>query len=464
MSTHSKASPSSADRWMLCPGSAALPENQPGQGGSSDFADEGTAAHTLASTCLEQQKNATDQIGQVIEVKDDDGTVRCTFTVDDDFAHSVQSYIDDVRSRSIGAHLMVEQRVDTSPWLGMEKCPTCDGVGSVKRTVKSMQRMAMCEKCKGSGEVPQGGTSDAIIYDDIFELLTAEDLKFGRGIKVYAASNDESLPPHKRINRQCGIYGLGSLEKVELLGKVAEVAVVINQPRLNHLDEFRISIEELMLFGELVKAAQVEMDAAQAAYDANGLAGDFLLYLNPGEKQCQWCRAQSTCPKLRAKIEDDTRSQFEEIVDQPPLAPSRMEDISKAYIALPLILAWCKAVQAEVYRLVATGSQVLGRDGKPLKFVEGELGDRKWIDEEAAEQALVGQLGNDAYAPAKIISASVASKKLDRKRTKALWNDAFVPLIGRAKGKPILVQGSDPRPPFDNAAKAEEFEELGHEE
>lgn len=146
------------------------------------------------------------------------------------------------------------------------------------------------------------------------------------------------------------------------------------------------------------------------------------------------------------------------------MAPSRMEDISKAYTALPLISAWCKAVAAEVHRLVATGSQVIGRDGKPLKFVEGELGDRKWIDEEAAEAMLVGQLADDAYAPRKIISASVASKKLDRKKTKALWNDAFVPLIGRAKGKPILVQGSDPRAPYDNSAKAEEFEELDHED
>lgn len=457
MTVHSKSSPSSADRWMLCPGSAALPENQPGQGGSSNYADEGTAAHTLASECLTQGTNATDFIGKVIPVLDDAGNEINQFTVDAEFADNVQSYIDDVRSRAIGAHLMVEQRVDTSPWLGMEVCPECGG-SCVDADV------GPCIKCGRAGEIPQGGTSDAIIYDDIFELLTVEDLKFGRGIKVWAGSDNQSLPPHKRINRQLGIYALGSLEKVELLGKVETVHVVINQPRINHLDSFQISLEELALFGEDVKAAQVEIEAAQAAYIENGLAGDFLLYLNPGEKQCQWCRAQATCPKLRAKIEDDTRSQFTDIEDQPPMAPSRMEDISRAYSALPLISAWCKAVAAEVHRLVATGSQVLGRDGKPLKFVEGELGDRKWNDEEAAEELLLGQLGEDAYAPRKIITASVASKKLDRKKTKALWNDAFVPLISRAKGKPILVQGSDPRPPYDNSAKAEEFEEIGVEE
>lgn len=457
MTTHSKSSPSSADRWMLCPGSAALPENAPGQGGSSSYADEGTAAHTLGAECLEDGTNATDHIGRVIEVKDDDGTVRSTWTVDADFADAVQVYIDDVRSRAIGAHLMIEQRVDTSPWLGMEPCPHCLGGAALVS--------GNCAVCKNTGEVPQGGTSDAIIYDDIFELLTAEDLKFGKGIKVYAASNDETLPPHKRINRQAGIYCLGALEKVELLGNVVEVAAVINQPRIGHLDEFRISLEELMLFGESVKAAQVEIDAAQEAYAKHGLAGDFLLYLNPGPKQCQWCRATVTCPKLRAKIEDDTRSQFADIEDQPPMAPSRMDDLSRAYIAVPLIVAWCKAVAAEVHRLVATGSQVIGRDGKPLKFVEGELGDRKWSDEAAAEALLQGILSEDKmYAPRKIITAAVAKKLLDRKATKATYTDMVEPLISRAKGKPLLVQGSDPRPPYDNSAKATEFEELDHEE
>ena len=55
---HAKLSPSSADRWMVCPGSTVLEAGKPDS--SSDFADEGTAAHFLAATCLEKGTNAKD--------------------------------------------------------------------------------------------------------------------------------------------------------------------------------------------------------------------------------------------------------------------------------------------------------------------------------------------------------------------------------------------------------------------
>ena len=46
MAGHAKLSPSSAERWMTCPGSVALSEGYADR--SSAVADEGTAAHELA--------------------------------------------------------------------------------------------------------------------------------------------------------------------------------------------------------------------------------------------------------------------------------------------------------------------------------------------------------------------------------------------------------------------------------
>ena len=51
MSGHAKLSPSSAVRWMTCPGSVALSEGIEDK--SSSNADEGSMMHAMAAKCLE---------------------------------------------------------------------------------------------------------------------------------------------------------------------------------------------------------------------------------------------------------------------------------------------------------------------------------------------------------------------------------------------------------------------------
>ena len=57
---HAKLSPSSAERWMSCPGSVALNEGKDDKG--SSYAAEGTAAHELAEKILRgvQQQQPVD--------------------------------------------------------------------------------------------------------------------------------------------------------------------------------------------------------------------------------------------------------------------------------------------------------------------------------------------------------------------------------------------------------------------
>ena len=50
MGDHARLSPSSAARWLACPGSVVANENLPDT--SSSYAEEGRRAHEIAESCL----------------------------------------------------------------------------------------------------------------------------------------------------------------------------------------------------------------------------------------------------------------------------------------------------------------------------------------------------------------------------------------------------------------------------
>jgi hypothetical protein len=380
----------------------------------STFADDGTASHAFAELCLANGRDADFYIGASHNAKGVD------YLMDQERADYVQSYVDDVRSRALGGQLFTEVRVDLSKWLGED----------------------------------QGGTADAVILQPERSLLIVEDLKYGMGEKVYAKYTDETGTV--RPNPQAALYALGALDFASLFATVKNVLLVIHQPRLNHVDEYPMTVADLLEFGD---DARVAVEVAREAMAADAIDE----YLNPGEKTCRWCKAKAICPKLRAKIAADVKLDFDTFpVDPPPQAPIVSDQLAQSYQALPLIRDWCNAVESALTKLVADGKEVLGPDGKPYKFVEGREGKRAWADPKAAEALLLGQLPPDkAYKPAEIITAPAAAKLLDRKATKQLWADVFAPLVKRGSAARVLALGSDPRPPYTGAAGADEFEELG---
>src|SRR6202795_5157042 len=408
MSTHSLFSPSAAHRWIACPGSMAFPENQE-QGGSSTFADDGTASHEWAALCLTNGQDPSfcgeDPAPECFlgEAKEINGE---SYVMDETRASFCQIYLDDVRRRAIGGSLFVEYKVDLFNYLG-----------------------------KG-----QGGTADAVIDQPGTKTLTIEDLKYGTGEKVYAENNPQLL-----------LYALGMLADVELMGhSVEEVTLVICQPRLGHIDEWTLSVADLLMFALTARSAV--RHALEGYTIAKGTG------LNPGVKQCRWCRAKAKCPALTKYVTDSVRCDFETIEALPPTAPRDTAKLSAAYIAVPLIEDWCRAVRSELGKLGTDGEKVIGPDGKPYKLVEGKGGSRAWTDAQAAEALLVGQLGPKADPPQKATTRPEAAKLLDTKKTKALWQDVFEPLIKKAPGKPVLALGSDERPPYSGAADANDFE------
>ena len=423
MSTHSLFAPSAAHRWMACPGSMAFPENRE-QGESNEYADDGTASHELAARALRKKQSALRFIDTEIVINGK------TYVFDYERCERIQGYLEDVRRRSTGGYLLIEQRVDLADYLGQD----------------------------------QGGTADAAIAVPDQRLGIIEDLKDGSGEQVYASyivqPATDTTPEVREPNPQLALYALGMLPSFELFGEIDEVLLVIFQPKLDHADEFKISVSDLRTFAEKARIA-VELSTAAMAAGENSLttAG----YLNPGKKQCRWCRAKARCPALLKSVQDETYSDFEDVEAQPPAMPGPVSDskkLARAYAMIPLIEQWVDAVTAEMQQRVTNGQQIIGPDGKPYKYVEGKEGARKWKDEAAAESALAGQLSPDQmYTPRKVITAPAAAKLLKKKKTEAMWNDVFEPLIARPRGKPILTIGSDSRPVYSGALTSDDYED-----
>ena len=291
-----------------------------------------------------------------------------------------------------------------------------------------------------------GGTADAAIALPVQRLGIVEDLKDGSGEKVMASYDGEPNP-------QLAGYALSLLPYFELFGPIDNVLLVVYQPKLNHVDEHLISVATIKAFGEKLSLA---VERAKAAI-ANPTTES---YLNPGQKQCRWCRAKSRCPAAAKFVMDEIRADLETIPSEEPVVPIQSPKLAVAYGAVPYIREWCNAVEAELTARVAGGAKIDGPDGKPYKFVEGKEGARKWTDPIAAAVALEGQIGPKAYSEPKVITAPQAAKLLKTKKTEALWNDVFEPLISRPRGRPILTLGSDQRPTFSGAASVDDLEEI----
>ena len=193
MSGHAKLSPSSAVRWMTCPGSVTLSEGIEDK--SSSNASEGTMMHAFAAKCLE---TGTDAYAYVGETDEETG-----LTLQNTQAKDVQFYVDHVREivASTGGELQVEQRLPIG-WM--------------------------------TGEEGAHGTADAIIVTP--DELIIVDAKFG--YKEVEADN----------NTQLMIYAAAAWDELKVAYDFQRVRIIISQPRLLAKPEFTFSTVDMQAF------------------------------------------------------------------------------------------------------------------------------------------------------------------------------------------------------------------------
>lgn len=359
-------------RWSRCPGSVILLHGRPPS--TSSYAELGTAAHELAQHCLDHETDASRYIDETFN----------DHVVDKEMADAVQIYLDFCRSLEPD-YEQIEARVEYS------------------------------------GFVPGGfGTSDYMGIRDT--TLTTVDYKHGMGVRV--------SPEH---NGQLLLYALGLYQQEKLLWNIESICLVICQPRLDHIEAWNVTVDELMAFaGGVTKAAdRVFEDKVE---------------LVPGETQCRFCGAADSCPAVFEEMGEHLTHHFDDL----DAVGNKITPEQLATDILPHLQQWERQITLyrEYARTLITGGETVG----DWKLVKGNRGKRSWVDEEIALEAMKKLLGKRAFVT-KFLSPTKILKELELKKGMDEYEVFCSTHTFQPDGSPVLAPGDDKREALQSYAE-----------
>ena len=253
---HAVLSASSSDRWLNCPPSARLCEAYEDKG--SDYAAEGTDAHTLCEYRLKQALGipAEDPIENLSWYNEE--MEECAAG----YAAYVVELLETAKLTCSDPVVMIEQRVDFSRW------------------------------------VQEGfGTADCILIAD--GVLNIVDYKHGKGVEVSAEGNT-----------QLSLYSLGALEIFDGIYDIDRVCVHIFQPRKSNV------VCSMMEKTDLYEWADTELtEKAQLAYEGQGSfsCGEWCRFCK-AKAECRE-RAEANLALARYEFQSPALLDDEEIAD-----------------------------------------------------------------------------------------------------------------------------------------------------
>lgn len=410
MGLHSRFSPSATERDTLCPPSFLLNEQLPDRN-TTDSA-HGTAGHHLGELCLRTDKDTSLYAGCVIAV-DAKGNCRFVhelapvgdeeqaFEVDDEMVNAIQSYVD--QCREVPGDHFYEVRVEHTRW-----CPDFDEWGDPLK--------------------PQFGTSDHVCIDAPRKTIYVDDLKYGKGVKVFAAKN-----------KQATKYGLGVVDEYEWqygIDETWKVVIRICQPRLDHFDVWETTVGDLQAFGREIKLQLEQVFNPDAPF-------------NPGEKQCRFCKASARCKAKHEYIHALTALAFDDVDGfQSPHLLS-MEDLAAAWQLHPLFEQHYDAINAELLAAMKNGVEAPG-----VKLVNA-LTKRRWLDQEAARAKLLElKVSPAAIETRKLVSPNQAEKLLTKEKRHLLDH-----LWEKPPGGPTIALATDKRDAYTGQRTVDGFDD-----
>ncbi|WP_246234885.1 DUF2800 domain-containing protein [Bacillus aquiflavi] len=255
---------SGAHRWMVCTKSPRLEESMEEE--TSFYAEEGTLAHELAELKIAKEagfiskQKYTSRIKRLCQDPLFNEEMEQATEVHKDFC---MERFNEARAETKDAVMMLEQRLDFSPW------------------------------------VPDGfGTSDTtIITDKTLEII---DLKYGKGIAVSAIENP-----------QMKLYALGAINQFGFLYDLETIVMTISQPRLDSISSFEMTVDDLLEWAE-----KEVIPKAELAFAGKGTycVGD----------HCRFCKAKATC---RARAEENMKLAYLDFQQPPLLTDEEVVEV-----------------------------------------------------------------------------------------------------------------------------------------
>lgn len=362
-SLHAVLSASSSNRWIHCTPSARLEEHVAEK--ASIYSAEGTLAHSKAEEKLRNYVEGHPRR----KVKCEDGEM-------DECTTAYRDYVIEVlntEKKTCGdAKLDIEVQLDLTPW------------------------------------IPEGfGTSDAIIVSD--NTLHVIDLKYGKGVPVYAPHNSQLL-----------IYAAGALHEYEAYYAFDKVKMHIFQPRLDHISTYEISTVDLCDYME-----NVIKPAAKKAWEGQGE--------QEAGKWCQFCKVKANC-KERAKMNVAIAEQ-NKMYDAMLLTD---DEVASLLPRLGEMKKWCADIEEFALNQALSGVHYNG-----YKVVEGRSS-RKIVDADSVQKLLIdeGFKEDEFLKPKELLSITKLEKLVGKKK----FTELASPYIDKPEGKPTLVEESDKRP------------------
>lgn len=405
---HAFFAPSSAHRVATCPASLLQTKDLPDT--PSFEAVEGTVAHAIHEEVLTRGVFATEFVGRRPQdfiprddLSDAEWALLEGFTVSQEMAHYVQESADWCDALP-GRHF-IEQRLSISRWT-----PLPD----------------------------QFGTSDHTALDFAERTIFVSDLKFGKGVKVFAERNYQLV-----------LYALGVLDEFSIFGEIDKVFICVSQPRLDHRDVWETTPAELYEIGAYLRERFTLALKPDAPF-------------GPEKHACQFCKLKPTCPALYQRTLELVHGMFDDLdaeivapntdgdwpISTPDTRGLTSEQVATLIDHADLVSDFIQSAKDHAMHLLLHSVDV-----PRWKVVEGRS-HRQWANVPEARKFCEAR-AIDFYKPPSPISPAEAESQMPASEKRKL-----APLVHKPKGKPTLAPETDKRPAFTPATVEGMFDDL----